>query len=241
MDKDDFFSFFTKYGTNTQSECNKNNHCHFPKNNEKMVWIPPPKKELMKGVIISRDPTTEFIDVFNDLLKEDENNRRIKLMQNKGVPVRTIIDRIDKICKREEKKFSPEIFSNFLLNNCYWTHLLKCYTYSSRKKIDSFSYSEAVHYGCVDCCTKKWLCQELNQISQLPNVKIIILLGANVTKFVYHNLFDDNIKNWRESRLYFNCPLIPLPHPSRANGKEWAQPKKSLLDNIEKINRICNE
>jgi uracil-DNA glycosylase len=245
MSDDDFFTFYEKYRTTTQLKCQKSSACKFPDCGWKIVWIPPPKKGELRGVIISRDPTTGFIEVYDKASKKNDDDCRTELMSHKGVPVKTIIDRIEKVCQSEGKKFSRGNLSNFLLNNCYWTHLLKCYTYSGQKKvrdIKSKSFKQAYSDDCVDCCSKKWLYQELNLIFKLSDVEVIILLGADVTKFVYRLLFEEDGENWRESKKYLNYSLIPLPHPSRANGASWTQPiNNSLLENIEKINKLCDE
>jgi hypothetical protein len=235
MSSNDFFTFYEKFGNTTQSECQKNSACKFPDYSRKMVWIPPPKKGDLRGIIISRDPTTGFIGLYNEASNKNDEECRKDLMGIKGVPVKTITDRIEIVSKG-----TRENLSRFLLKNCYWTHLLKCCTYSSRKKdIRSISFQKACHDGCVDCCSKQWLMRELNLIFEQPDVEAIILLGADVTKSVYRLLSINNKEKWKKSR-YQNCSLIPLPHPSRANGASWTLPMNPIiLDNIKEINRIC--
>jgi len=98
----------------------------------KMVWIPPPKKGDLRGVIISRDPTTCFINSYNEASKKsDEECRRDLMRDDKRVPINTIIDRIEKVYRSEGTR---ENLSNFLLYNCYWTHLVKCCTIFASKK-----------------------------------------------------------------------------------------------------------
>jgi len=204
----------------------------------RMVWIPPPKKEDLRGVIISRDPTTGFIKLYNDASQKSDEDCRRELMGDKGVPVNTIVDRIEKVYQNEGTRKN---LSNFLLSNCYWTHLLKCCTYSSRKKdIESIPFQQTRKDGCIDCCSKQWLSRELDLICEQPDVEAIILLGADVTKSVYRLLSIDNEEKWHKSKSYRGCSLIPLSHPSRANGASWAPPLNStLLNNIEKINGLC--
>jgi hypothetical protein len=236
MSDNDFFTFYEKFRCITQSECKKSSACKFPDYSRKMVWIPPPKKGDLKGVIISRDPTTGFLELYNEASKKNDEECRKDLMSAKGVPVKTIIDRIAKVYPNEVTR---DNLSNFLLKNCYWTHLLKCCTYSSRKnEIKSITFHEACQTGCVEHCNEQWLLRELNLICEQPDVEVIILLGADVTKSVYRLLSINNKEKWKRSR-YQNCSLIPLPHPSRANGASWASPINPILDNIKEINRIC--
>jgi hypothetical protein len=246
MAEDDFFTFYLNSRGFSQLKCREINNCSFPKNDKTNVLIPPPKKEMMKGVIISRDPTTAFFKEYDEASKMNDDAFRKKLLLKGGVlnekiPVGGIVKRIKKVCeKNNEITFSPDSLSHFLLENCYWTHLLKCYTTSKSEK--TIPFSEARQKGYVDTCCKKMLYQELDRILKLPDMEVILLLGADVTKFVYNHLFKDDSENWRESRKYNHCVLIPLPHPSNANGKEWAQPfKSSLLDNIKTLNKICND
>jgi len=243
MTDDDFFTFYEKHRNTTRFDCQKISPCNFGDYDREIVWISPPRKGALKGVIISRDPTTGFIEAYKNAIKKTDNECRKDLMSNKGVPVHTIIRRIEKVCQSEKIPFLGDTLSNFLLKNCYWTHLLKCFTYSGREKeIVSKSFREAKLDGCVENCGKQWLCRELEKIPKLSDVRVIILLGADVTKFVYRNLLHENGKNWREAKKYNNCPIIPLPHPSYANGKEWTKPYlPSLLENIRKINELCNE
>jgi hypothetical protein len=237
MSGNDFFTFYEDYRNTTQSECQKYSACKFPDYSRKMVWIPPPKKGDLRGVIISRDPTTGFIELYNEASKKNDEECRKDLMSDKGVPVKTIIDRIAKVYPNEVTR---DNLSNFLLKNCYWTHLMKCCTYSSRKNdIGSISFHVARQTVCVECCSKQWLIRELNLICEQPDVEAIILLGADVTKSVYNLLSINNKEKW-EKATYQNCSLIPLPHPSRANGASWAPPMNPIiLDNIKEINRIC--
>ncbi|MCX6684093.1 MAG: hypothetical protein NTZ37_05125 [Methanoregula sp.] len=203
---------------------------------------PPPKKEELTGVIISRDPTTGFIEEYDKASKKSDDEFRKNLMSREKVPVNTIIDRLEKVCQREGKKISRDNLSNFLLNYCYWTHLLKCYTYSKRKNdLESISFPKAYRTGCVNNCSEKWLSHELDLFFKLPNIKVTVLLGADVTKFVYRLLFPDDMVELHEVRTYKTCTLILLPHPSRANGASWTPSTKyPLLRNIEEIIKKCD-
>lgn len=244
MDDDDFFTFYSNFRGITQLRCKEINNCDFPYNGEKVVWIPPPKKGVMKGVIISRDPTTCFIDAFNTASQKNDDDCRSNLMSNEGVPIKKLVCRIEKVCNSEGVEFSQSNLLNFFLEHCYWTHLLKCYTYSGRKRrIQSLPFPDSKRAHYVDNCSEKHLYRELEYILKLADVKIIILLGADVTKFVYGYLFKEEIGNWRESRIKNNCTFLPFPHPSGANGKEWKQPyKKALLSNIGKLKEfVLNE
>lgn len=242
MNHEDFFSFFEENRNIPQSECKQNSACNFPDYSKKIVWIPPPKKEELTGVIISRDPTTGFIEEYDKASKKSDDEFRKNLMSLEKVPVNTIIDRLEKVCQREGKKFSRDNLSNFLLNHCYWTHLLKCYTYSKRKNdLESISFPKAYRTGCVNNCSEKWLSHELDLIFKLPNIKVTVLLGADVTKFVYRLLFPDDMVEFHEVRTYKTCTLIPLPHPSRANEASWTPSTKyPLLRNIEEIIKKCD-
>jgi hypothetical protein len=242
MINEDFFSFFEKNRNTTQAECKQSGVCNFPNYGRKIVWIPPPIKGELAGVIISRDPTTGFIEEYNKASEKSDDEFRQKLMSNENVPVNTIIGRIEKVCQREGKNFSRDNLSKFLLNRCYWTHLLKCYTYSKRKNdLESKSFPEAYRIGCVNHCSERWLSHELDLIFKQPNIKIIVLLGADVTKFVYRSLFPEEIVELYEVKQYKTCTLIPLPHPSRANGASWTPSTKyPLLKNIEELIKKCD-
>lgn len=237
MSGNDFFTFYEQNRNITQSECQKSSACKFPDCGMNIVWIPPPQKGDLKGVIISRDPTTCFIKPYHEASKKSDEECRRELMSAKRVPVKTIIDRIAKVDQNEGTR---DNLSNFLLKNCYWTHLLKCCTYSSRKNdIKSIPFHEAYQTRCVECCSKQWLRRELDLLCEQPDIEAIILLGANVTKTVYNLLSIQTKETWEKSR-YRDCSLIPLPHPSGANGASWAQPiNPIILDNIKEINRIC--
>ena len=111
------------------------------------VWVPPPQMPLrVRGVIISRDPTTGFIPYFNSAREESYQIWRTELFQSNAIP-----NWIFKRIKTFNQKFisptlSPEDLEKFrltLFNHIYWTHLLKCCTDRSGEQSKKFNIKNA--------------------------------------------------------------------------------------------------
>ena len=167
----------------------KNKEGFFP------IVISPPK--FPKIILISNDPTDDFVPIYNYSKKYAPEERRLVLFMG-AIPYQLLV-RISKFYKA-----NPNINVDFnvlfkLLDLSYWTHLCKCYTVK-RKKI-TFSRK----------CADIWLREEINACKKL-GAKAIVCLGSDVRK-------------WMEKEMIGDLKIIKIPHPSGLS-RPWNNPKK---------------
>lgn len=190
-----------------------------------MVGIPEPNGHKFIGVLVSEDPTVDFIGRYLDARsggKEDADGWRRPLFE-KGSPPAWLIERLREIDRKHwdsGRACQIDRLNEAIQNNFYWTHMLKCCTMKNRKlaKIPAEERITAAfthHRGMV--CADTWLNDELSwAINQ--GASYVIALGISPEAW---------LKKWKqeapESR---RVTVINLPHPSPINRRSW-NPKTS--------------
>ena len=194
---------------------NKNscpNDCELKNKRKIEIALVPPPDEIL-GVIISRDPTTDWLDTYR---KESKSRERLF---DTAIPVQ-LIERIKKFTGGDINYLSELIYKNV-----YWTHLHKCFTDKSEERSIRFKNKNANE------CADKWLGEELN-IAINDKTKFIIALGKEVQK---------RICEWREDCCKNrNIEIIYLPHPSPANVGRYSSWHPKELKNGERIEKRIN-
>lgn len=198
-----------------------------------IVGIPEPQKHEFIGVLISEDPTTDFICRYLDAReagKVDREKWRQPLFEKESPPV-WLIERLEELNNKRWKGECTEeikLLNDTIQNNFYWTHMLKCCTMKN-KKLRAKPVEERItkafthHRGVV--CAHNWLSGELSwAISH--GAKCIITLGKSpeIWSLEWKKDAPDNEK----------VILINLPHPSPINRYSWT-PESS--DKLAKLNK----
>jgi hypothetical protein len=202
------------------------------------VCIPKPSDQI-KGGIISRDPTSDFIGP----LKEYKINPRKRGNLLFDAPPRWLCDRIQHFMNLKQDSFEMKKLCPFIDCECYWTHFHKCPTQKNvkrdftitdrRPRIAEDTYPP-FRYSNGKLCANKWLDYEFDKF-QLHQ-KIVILLGRDLQKYFMER--PDANKLIQDNFIFF-------PHPSSANcGRGWSwnvnKPKTdsiqiSIEKNIKKL------
>jgi len=180
------------------------------------LWIPAPSENL-KGCIISRDPTSEFIGPLNGY-KTGVGNLQF------DAPPKWLCQRIQYFMENDLSSTEMDKIRKFLDNQCYWTHFHKCPTSKKDKIFPRFSFSN----GKV--CADRWFNHEF--LKHNLKHKIIILLGRDLQSY---------FKNMESRQLLQDNTVISLPHPSRANcgnGWSWNRNSEQRGDINDEINRL---
>lgn len=197
------------------------------------VWVPPPQKNPFVGIIISRDPTTEFIPYYNAAKSRNLSSWRELLFDTNAIP-RWTYHRIEvfnqrymhsALSEKELKKFRDTLF-----HSVYWTHLHKCCTDKRAEASLQFKPTNACY------CADQWLKSEI-ELAALENVRFIVTLGKNVEQW-----FE---RKGNESLVDQTIHLYHLPHPSGANMASWypkdEQTQKILEEKIHKLVLECQK
>jgi hypothetical protein len=192
------------------------------------VWVPPPQPpDRVRGVIISRDPTTEYIPYFTSASEEPYPEWRTRLFRSNAIP-NWIFKRISAF---NQKFISPPIppedlekFRLALFDHTYWTHLHKCCTDKQGEKSEIFKTKNA------RLCADTWLRAELEAVNQ-DNAPFVIALGKDVERWV---------RAWHaEGANGDTMQIFYLPHPSTANMASWHPKSESARNELEmKIRRL---
>ncbi|OFV68787.1 MAG: uracil DNA glycosylase superfamily protein [Candidatus Syntrophoarchaeum caldarius] len=200
--------------------------CIFKQKSPKVAIIPPPNEIL--GIIVSRDPTFDWIKNYEEAWKEYNETVNVENLRKKlfeAIP-KSLIERIttykDKLNSTEE---DIVCLHKMIYKNVYWTHLHKCFT-NKRDKEYEFDNKNAI------ICGERWLAKEL-EIATNTKTKFIIALGRDVQRFVCE---------WREDYCENrDIKIIYLPHPSPANvGKYWSWCPKEERNKVRLTKRINN-
>jgi len=168
------------------------------------ICVPQPS-DMLKGCIISRDPTFNFIEPLKGYQKERGNFQFC-------APPKWLYERIQYFMGFEPDSDEMERLKTFLDLQCYWTHFLKCPTNKNEHKF-RFKYSNG------EKCADIWFNREV--IRYNLNQKIIILLGRDLQRYFQRN---------SHHQLLQNEHVIFLPHPSPINcgaGWSWNKGKSS--------------
>jgi hypothetical protein len=193
------------------------------RNNIPIVGISEPQKQnKLLGVIISRDPTTAFIDPYLKAKQTTPEGWHDQLMTAKAPP-QWVLKQITTFNKKYlENKYMPEIerLREIMEKSVYWTHLHKCCTDKLSQEAPMFKTKNA------RLCADQWLKQELNEaIGQ--GATFITCVGNDAKAWVSKWEIDNGAKGVK---------VFYLPHPSGAANGAW-NPKdenkmKALKGNI---------
>lgn len=181
--------------------------------------VPPPKE--ISSILISRDPTTNWIEKgYREAMKTSGNERREMLFD--AIP-KELIGQIEVFKGREEKN----LCKSFIYKKAYWTHLHKCFTDAKNK----FSCANSTR------CADKWLKEELRIAMANNDIKFIITLGNDVHEWV---------EGWK-SINGIKIETIKLPHPSGQNNRFWHRNEKyknktkEMDEEIDKLIELIKE
>jgi hypothetical protein len=192
------------------------------------ILVPPPKEIL--GIIISRDPTVDWL--YYNLNKEPDINCRRKMLFASAIP----LDLMTKLLifmrgmRGEIDEKDKERLFDVIFQKVYWTHLHKCPT-DSKDKESKFTPTNAKE------CANTWLEKELNYAIG-SKTKFIITLGDDVRKWIE--------KEWKGNENN-DIELIHLPHPSGQNNPIWYRSTKDNYrrniketeDGIKRLMELC--
>jgi len=182
------------------------------------ICMSPP--ENIQGILISRDPTSAFIEPYRTQKKNEG------LFQF-NAPPKWLCCRIQSFMKYSINSPELEKIRNFLNWNCYWTHFHKCPTIKGVKNLQ-FSYKHG------KMCADQWFDNECTTYDL--NGKILILLGQDLKKY-FRECKEDH-------QIFRNNHVICLPHPSSANvGNGWSWNLKMPEDdeNKKSVKAAINE
>jgi len=185
------------------AECGLNNQ----QNRDHPICIPLPSDDI-RGCIISRDPTSAFI---NPRKKPIITRGNFNFSKGK-VPPKWLYERIQSFRGFPPDSVEAKKLSTFFDLNCYWTHFHKCPTDKQGKGYPRFSYPNG------KICADRWF--EFECTENKLNDKILILLGRDVERYFQERPDHPLLKS---EHVFF------LPHPSTANcGNGWSWNKCKL-------------
>jgi hypothetical protein len=181
----------------------------FNRGNSYRVCIPPPSENI-RGCLISRDPTKEFLPLFEEYKQLLPDKKKILWF---NAPPSWLCKKIRVIIDMEIPEHSTDMekIQDFLNCECYWTHLQKCPTKPQKNQsIDKHEICDLEEdyqpfdYPTAKICATKWFESEFNKYCMKD--KIIITLGGNVKIF---------FKQWSKDQGLDNSnKVIHFPHPS---------------------------
>jgi len=178
-----------------------------------IIKVPPPTNPRI--LLISRDPTIDFVPLYK--YTKQYNSEKMRLMLFAAAIPRMLIVRITKFLRKEKDepllKKAKHLFRLFEI--AYWTHLHKCPTDEKNK----FAMS----------CAKGWLKEEIN-VARKEGVQTIVCLGKDVENWVGKNVCTNNIN------------IINLLHPSGRN-LHWNRKEKryEIKESIENLIKTCQK
>ena len=199
----------------------------YNRDNPHRVCIPPPKDKI-RGCLISRDPTKEFLVPLAQY-KHLSPDKKGNLWFN--APPRWLCDKIRLFMNFSEQSSEMIKLRSFFDNECYWTHLHKCPTCKPGKNQDQNDYFPPFKYSTAKSCALKWFDFEFDEYGLKD--KVIITCGRDVEIF---------FNQWSKRNLSENLnKIINLPHPSGANcGNGWSWKKNTEYQECitDEINRL---
>jgi hypothetical protein len=207
--------------------------------NKYRICIPPPSDKI-RGCLISRDPTSEFLSKLQDYKQLSPGQKEKENLWFDAPPL-WLCNKIGDFMNFSENTQGMCNLRQFLDHQCYWTHLHKCPTCKLGKKQDQNQndireineYFPPFRYRTAKACANRWLKFEFDKY-ELKD-KIIITCGRHVEKF---------LRQWSKQHLIENdINVINLPHPSDANcGNGWSWNKNTTQKEriTEEITRLLN-
>jgi len=170
-------------------------NCVLKSNNMlEIVSIPPPDE--ITGIIVSRDPTTNWL---YHHLKGNKD-----LLFASAIPL-TLLKQILIFMKNRIDENTMKSLSNTIFHKTYWTHLHKCQTDITNQASIPFNNKNA------SICADNWLDKELSYTIN-DKTKFLIALG-------------NDVQNWNELNEQ-GITIIALPHPSGNNNSMWYRSEK---------------
>lgn len=203
--------------------------------NKYRVCIPPPSDKI-RGCLISRDPTKEFLVHLEQYKQLSADQKKILWFD---APPLWLYNKIGDFMNFTETSHEMCKLRSFLDHQCYWTHLHKCPTCKPGKNQDQNQndirdmndYFPPFQYSTAKSCANQWFEFEFDEYDLKD--KIIITCGRDVQKF---------FSRWSKQHFRENCNnVINLPHPSGANcGNGWSWNKNTNHKGriTEEINRL---
>ena|GEM_PF-1807084 len=177
--------------------------CKFRDKNLPIIKIPPPKSP--KIILISRDPTVDFIPIYEHSQRYKEEKRH-RILFTAAIPL-SLIEQIAKFLRKGNELTKEKEKNLFRLYDvAYWTHLHKCPTETENNIFKETRRKEEWKKATI--CPDAWLKGEIGTL--IKSIQIIVCLGRDVERWMKNNISDDLIDKNR---------IIYLPHPSfRNNG-----------------------
>lgn len=186
--------------------------CPFIREDVPIIKIPPP--ENPKIILISRDPTIDFISLYKYAARLEKTRRRSILFTD-AIPL-SLIRQITKFLKKGDELTKEKEKTLFRLYEvAYWTHLHKCPTKKENNPFLKGSWKKAT------ICADHWLQEE---ISTIKEAQLIVCLGRDVERWM-----DD---------ICTEITYIYLPHPSPRNN--WVYGSKIPVKREEEIQENIN-
>jgi len=173
-----------------------------------IIIIPPP--DTPKIMLISRDPTVDFIPIY-EYSKRYSSDEMRRMLFSAAIPHNLIVQ-ITKFCRREKEGLKESMKNLFkIFEVAYWTHLHKCPTDKENK--------------FTTACANKWLRKEINEAKE-EGIQTMVCLGKDVERWASKNIFTENIK------------IINLPHPSRRNPIWYTRDNNKKMEIKKSIKRL---
>ncbi|MDI6708226.1 MAG: uracil-DNA glycosylase family protein, partial [Candidatus Thermoplasmatota archaeon] len=203
-----------------KSDCPK--ECAFKNKKTEPVLIPQPEEII--GIIVSRDPTVDWL--YKYLKDEDEKNASRKLLFASAIPL-SLLTKIAIFMRKALAHEDMKCLFNTIFEKVYWTHMHKCCTDSKNKELE-------FKRGNAKACADKWLDKELEKIVTNHNIKFILGLGKHVEAW---------IEGWYGKKNK-DVLIVNLPHPSGQTNAIWYRRKESYSyeereKQIENLIELC--
>lgn len=211
---------FIKFISNDQNITQKPScpqNCDFKLRSDiPIVGIPELQKQHpLLGVIISRDPTTAFIEPYMEARNKTPEGWHNQLMTSKAPP-QWLIGQISTFDRKYlDNQYTTEIerLKEVMENNVYWTHIHKCCTDKQSIVAPRFKTKNA------ELCADKWLKDELSDaIGQ--GAKFVICVGKDAKSWV---------EEWKTDSEAKSVQVFYLPHPSGAANGAWNPKDKAKM------------
>lgn len=190
-----------------------------PLYNKKMKPIVVPPPEIIKGIIISKEPTDWFNDWYTYVLgKENNLAYQRKMLFAAAIPFALVKQIIGFIKGDKDFDINAKILYEFIFKYFYWTHFCKCPKKSTAKT-----------------CANRWLMEEIENGIKVEAI-IVISLAKNINNWILQSGLKD---------LHGNegVKFVKLPHPMGNENQYW----KNNEDNFDtkkaivEIVKVCNE
>jgi hypothetical protein len=198
--------------------------CPFQKRRTKLgiqpALVPPPSKKIT-GVIVSRDPTLEWLCVYRHAMNLKEANSKRLMLYTSAIP-NMLCGRIKQFTQKDCTNDYWEKLYSLIYDETYWTHFNKCYTITGNQK---FGFNRQT----AKICANNWLNTEL-KIAVEMGAEFIIVLGRDAQAWIDKNMSKQ-----------INEKAFKLIHPSGQNNAIWAQRKARNEKYQERRQKLIDE